>query len=188
MSCVPIIMKGGHRMESPQYVKSLLMPNGKRPAGRRVWSIDLETVWLPFFHATNLMGETVIASDALGAPLRLAYSPDGSVKFSKTGRPVTKVVKNLSDNIRLVRENFTASLQTYANEVITDNPDGYKAQIEQARQAGEPIVNRDKTNLEQAIIQIREQEVAKAMAEAKAEPKPKQKAKAEPEPELVAVS
>jgi hypothetical protein len=40
-------------METPNYIKSLVMPNGKKPAGRRVWSIDLETVWLPFFYATN---------------------------------------------------------------------------------------------------------------------------------------
>jgi len=97
-------------MDTPNYIKALLVPNGRKPAGRKVWSIDLETTWLPFFTATNVMGETRIAPDALGAPLRLAYNADGSVKFSKTGRPVTKVVKELSDQIRMVRENFTASL------------------------------------------------------------------------------
>jgi hypothetical protein len=175
-------------METPQYIKSLLMPNGKKPAGRRVWSIDLETVWLPFFYATNTMGETNIPAEALGAPLRLAYNPDGSVKFSKTGRPVTKVAKELSDNIRLVRENFTASLQAYANGVIAENPEGYKAEVEKARQAGEPILARDRQNLEQAIAKMREAELAEAIAKAegkaKAEAKPHkpspEKAKAEP--------
>ena len=175
-------------METPQYIKSLLIPNGKKPAGRRVWSIDLETVWLPFFLATNTMGETNIPAEALGAPLRLAYNADGSVKFSKTGRPVTKVVKDISDNIKLIRENFTLTLQAYANGVITENPDGYQAEVEKARQAGEPILKRDKQNLEGAIAKLREQELAEAIAEAEAKakveakPKGKDRAKAEPEP------
>lgn len=162
-------------METPNYIKALLMPNGRKPTGRRVWSIDLEMVWLPFFTATNTMGDTHISPDALGAPLRLAYQADGSVKFSKTGRPVTKVAKDLSDNIRLVRENFTAGLINYANGVIAENPDGYKAQVEVARKAGEPIIRKDKQNLEQALAEAMEQAIAEAegkgevKAEAKAE-------------------
>ena len=175
-------------METPNYIKSLLIPNGKKPRGRRVWSIDLETVWLPFFTATNTMGDTVIPADALGAPLRLAYDQDGSVKFSKTGRPVTKVAKDIADNVRLVKDNFTASLLSYANGVITENPEGYKAQVEQARQAGEPIVNRDRQNMEQAIAKMREAELAEAIAQAEVKPKSKAKAKAEPEPELAGVT
>jgi len=31
-------------VETPSYIKALLIPNGKKPAGRKVWSIDLETV------------------------------------------------------------------------------------------------------------------------------------------------
>src|SRR3990172_124444 len=47
--CVRITNKEGKdAMETPSYIKSLLIPNGKKPAGRKVWSIDLETVWLPF--------------------------------------------------------------------------------------------------------------------------------------------
>jgi len=168
-------------MDTPQYIKALLMPNGKKPRGRRVWSIDLETVWLPFFTATNVMGETAIPSDALGAPLRLAYNADGSVKFSRTGRPVTKVVKDISDNVKLIRENLTASLQSYANSVIADNPDGYQLEVSKARQAGEPIVNRDNENLNDAIAKLREQELAEAVAQAKPKAKPKVKTEAEAE-------
>ena len=86
-------------METPDYIKALLRPNGRKPAGRRVWSIDLETVWLPFFTATNTMGDTAIPHEALGAPLRLAYNADGTVKFSQTGRPVIKVAKEIADMI-----------------------------------------------------------------------------------------
>ncbi|MBI4286307.1 MAG: hypothetical protein HY670_10505, partial [Chloroflexi bacterium] len=130
--------------------------------GRRVWSIDLETVWLPFFLATNTMGETRVPSEAIGAPLRLAYNPDGTVKFSKSGRPITKVAKELGDSIRLVRENFTASLRSYANGVIAENTEGYRAQVEAARQAGAPIMARDKASLDKALADM----IAESMREA----------------------
>ena len=111
--------------DTPSYVKSLLMPNGKKPQGRKAWSIDLEMVWLPFFTATNTTGDTHLPPDALGAPLRLAYNPDGSVKFSKTGRPITKVAKDLADNVRMVRDNFSAGLVSYAEQVRTKDKAGY---------------------------------------------------------------
>ena len=178
-------------METPGYIKALLMPNGKRPAGRKVWSIDLETVWLPFFTATNVMGDTRIPPDAIGAPLRLAYDTDGAVKFSKAGRPIMKVAKELADNVRMVRENFTATLQGYANGVITESPDGYKAEIEQARLAGEPIIAKDRASLEQAIAKAVAEAITqaepKAVAEAvEAEPKPKAKAKGKAKGEVIA--
>ena len=169
-------------MDTPNYIKALLIPNGHKPKGRKVWSIDLETVWLPFYTATNTMGETHLSPDALGAPLRLAFDADGSVKFSKTGRPVVRVAKELSDNIRLVRENFSASLMNYAKGVIAENPDGYKQQVDTARQAGEPIVRKDNEKLQQALAKKVEQELAEAKAEAQAQakahteaPKPKEK-------------
>jgi len=149
-------------LETPNYIKSLLMPNGRRPAGRKVWSIDLELIWLPFFTATNVMGDTRIPHEALGAPLRLAYDADGSVKFSKTGRPITKVAKDLSDTIRMVRDNFTATLLSYANGVIAKRANDYKGMIELANKAGEPIVTRDKANLEQALIRQMEEAIASA--------------------------
>ena len=154
-------------MDTPNYIKALLIPNGKKPAGRRVWGIDLETIWLPFFTATNTMGDTAIPSDALGAPLRLGYNTDGSVKFSKTGRPVTKVVKDIADSVRLVKDNFTAGLLAYASGVVTDNPAGYKAQIELAREAGEPIHTKDSDNLSKAMAEAMAQAVEEAQTKVK---------------------
>ena len=37
-------------MEVPGYIAALLQPQPSKPTGRKVWSIDLETVWLPFPH------------------------------------------------------------------------------------------------------------------------------------------
>jgi len=149
-------------LDTPNYIKALLVPNGKKPAGKRVWSIDLEAIWLPFFTATNTMGDTAIPSDALGAPVRLGYNQDGSVKFSKTGRPVLKVAKDIADSVRLIRENFATGLIVYATQVSEDNPDGYKAQLDMAKEAGAPITAKDSAQLSKAMAE----QVAQAMAEA----------------------
>ena len=180
---------------TPNFIKTLVKPNGKG-TGRRVWSIDLETVWLPFFTATNTMGDTAIPHEALGAPLRLAYNPDGSAKFSKAGRPVIRVVKDIGDSVRLVRENFIAGLQSYANTVITENTSAYKEQIKLAKEAGAPIINHDKEMLDEAMAKAIQQALAEAKgknnteAEANAEANTEAEANAEAdtkEKELVQV-
>ena len=148
-------------MNTPNYIKSLIAPNTKKPQGRKVWSIDLETVWLPFFTATNTMGDTAIPSDALGCPMRLAYDKTGAVRFSQAGRPVVRVAKELSDNVRLVRDNFTANLISYAGEVMTVHQTEYRQQVETARKAGESIAQHDRLELSKALE-------AKAEAEAQA--------------------
>ncbi len=103
--------------KTPSYIKALVMPSVKKAQARRVWSIDLETVWLPFFLATNTLGDTAIPADALGCPIRLGYNKDGSVKFGNTGRPVTRVAKELSQSVAMVRDNFTANLAGFAQAV-----------------------------------------------------------------------
>ncbi len=167
-------------METPTYIKALLLPNGNKPAGRKVWSIDLESVWLPFFIATNTAGQTRLAPESLGAPLRLGYEADGSVKFSKTGKPVIRVVKEIGDSVKLVRENFVAGLVAYANGVATELPEEYKATASLAVEAGKPICQKDKTALMEATL-------AKMGIGAEAAPEPTLEAtpEATPEPELV---
>jgi hypothetical protein len=156
-------------METPNYIKSLLTPTTKQPQGRKVWSIDLQQVWLPFFTATNTMGDTAIPSQALGCPLRLGYDKTGAVRFSQAGRPVIRVAKEIADNVKLVRDNFTANLLNYAGSVIRDNGEAYKAQIELAHKAGEPIYQHDRIELDLALKAKAEAEaLAKAEAETEA--------------------
>jgi hypothetical protein len=158
-------------MNTPSYIKSLVTPTTKRPQGRRVWSIDLEQVWLPFFTATNAMGDTAIPSEAIGCPLRLGYDKAGAVRFTQSGRPVIRIAKEISDNVRLVRDNFTANLLNYAGNVMRDNPEAYKTQVDSARKAGEPIYQYDKAQLHLAVTARMEAEAkAKAEAEAVAQP------------------
>ena len=173
-------------METPNYIKSLLTPNTKQPQGRKVWSIDLQQVWLPFFTATNTMGDTAIPSEAIGCPLRLGYDKAGQVRFSQAGRPVIRVAKEIADNVRLVRENFTANLLNYAGSVMRDNADGYKAQIEMAKKAGDPIYQHDKNQLSNALKARAEAEaVAEAVAKAEREAKEAEAAKSKGKRDLV---
>lgn len=168
-------MKGDNTMKhTPNYIKSLLMPSTKQPQGRRVWSIDLETVWLPFFLATNAMQDTAIPHDALGCPLRLGYAKDGSVKFGRNGRPVMRVAKPISQNVSLVRENFVATLKAYAEAVASDSPEEYTHQIDLAKEAGKPIADADAEAVSKAI----QLQIEQAIAEAESKP-------TEPEKELV---
>lgn len=135
----------------PTYIKSLLAPNGSKPQGRKSWGIDLETVFIPFFTATNCEGLTAIPHDALGAPIRLGYEKDGSVKFNeRTGKPVQKIAPDLSAAVKLVRENFVASLQLHSGQVLKDSKDAYQEQLRLNKDAGMPIVNRDRVALDAA--------------------------------------
>ncbi len=169
-------------MNTPSYIKSLLVPTAKQPSGRKVWSIDLQQVWLPFFTATNTMGDTAIPSEAIGCPLRLGYEKTGAVRFSQAGRPVIKVAKELGDSIRLVRDNFTANLLNYAGSVIRDNGDAYKAQVQLAVKAGEPIYQHDRVQLDNALkVKAEAEAVVKAEAIAKVKAEAVVKAQAEAE-------
>ena len=168
---------------TPSYIKSLLLPSAKTPRGRRVWSIDLESVWLPFFTATNVMGDTAIPSDALGCPIRLAYDKDGSVRFGRTGRPVTRVAKPISDSVTLIRGNFVANLMAYAEDVANKREEDYANCVKVCAKAGEPILNHDKAELDKAVQHQLEQAMREAEAKAEGEAK-----EAEPEKELVSVS
>ena len=176
---------------TPNYIKNLLAPSAKSPQARRVWSIDLETVWLPFFTATNTMGDTAIPSDALGCPIRLAYDKDGSVKFSKTGRPVSRVAKPIADSVTLIRQNFVANLVDYAEQVLASKQEEYANQVELAQKAGKPISAHDRQELDKAIALQLEEAMRQAQCEkeeAEATQEAPQETATEPEKELATVS
>jgi len=163
--------------ETPTYIKSIVMPKAKQAkTSRRVWSIDLETVWLPFFTATNAQGDTAVPSEAIGAPLRLATAKDGSIRFTEGGTPVIRVVKDISDMVRSIRDEFTAGLMAFTNGVATENAEAFNAEAVKAVTAGKPIIARDTAKLENYLKLRREAE-----AERETEAKP------DKIPELVAV-
>jgi len=163
----------------PGYISALVKPLPGRGSDRRAWSIPLAGVWLPFFTATNTAGETAIEAEALGAPLRLQYEKDGTPKFSQNGKPVIRIVKELSEQIRLVRENFMAGLLSYAQTVQKAMPGEYKAQVEVAQKAGGTITTQDAAALT-AYFEVLKAKAVADQAEAEAETKSKRKAKPSP--------
>jgi len=169
--------------QTPNYIRNLLLPQAQAPQARRVWSIDLETVWLPFFTATNTMGDTAIPSDALGCPIRLAYDKDGSVKFSKSGRPVSKVAKPIADSVTLVRQNFVANLQHYAQQVADGNQEDFAKQVALSVEAGKPINAHDREAFDKAVQLQIENALAEAEGEALAEAQADSQTEETPVPE-----
>ncbi len=170
---------------TPSYISALVKPLPGRGSDRRAWSIPLAGVWLPFFTATNTAGETAIEAEVLGAPLRLQHEKDGTPKFSQNGKPVIRIVKELADQIRIVRENFTAGLLSYAQSVQKAMPNEFKAQVEVAQKAGETIITQDTAALT-AYFEVLKARAAADQAEAQAQvepaPKPKSKRKVKTSP------
>ncbi|MDP2730140.1 MAG: hypothetical protein Q8O55_06640 [Dehalococcoidales bacterium] len=173
-------------MQTSNDIKSLLVPPVKteKKDSRKVWSVDLKKVWIPFFRATNANGETAIPVDAIGAPIRLQYDKAGQPRFSNTGRPVLRVAKPLSDNIKAVRDNFTANLISYATATEKSEPDAIKAHMELERKAGAPIINHDNAMISATLKAMAEAE-AKAKAKAKADEIAKAEAEAKTEAERI---
>lgn len=152
--------------QSPSYIKALLKPSSTKGTSRKVWSVDLEAVWLPFFTASNVNGDTNISKEALGAPLRLAKNDDGTAKFSKSGRPVLRVAPELGAQIKVVRENFVAGLVSYTNNVIHAKPDEFKAEVEACNATGKPINDQANDDIDKAIqaqIKSAQEEAEKIM-------------------------
>ncbi|MFQ6027698.1 MAG: hypothetical protein ACE5Q6_09420 [Dehalococcoidia bacterium] len=148
--------------KTPDYIKALLAPTKNSRGSRRAWSIDVESVWVPFFTATNVMGETNLPDDVLGAPIRLAKSPDGDVRFTQSGRPVMRVHPELNAQIGIVRENFVAGLQAYTGAVQNERPDAYGVQVANQQAAGMPILEQDQTDILEAVEILRKQAEAEA--------------------------
>ena len=101
------------------------------------------------------------------------------IALTKLGRPVIRVAKDITDNVRLVRENFVAGLQSYANKVITENTEAYKKQVKLCQEAAKPILSHDKAMLDEAMAKAVQQAIAESEArEAKEEAKAVKEAEA----------
>jgi len=156
-------------MQVPSYIATLVRPLPKSAVSeRKLWAIGLNTTWLPFFTATNLQGATFIPAEAMGCPMRLVVGKDGEVKFSESGKPRLGVAKEINYAIRLVRENFVANLQNYAEKVATENADAYKGLVSKYIETGRPIAEAQNTKMVAAIV-ARHAAEAEAVPEAERE-------------------
>ena len=142
-------------------VKSMLTPT-RRGGDKRAWSIPVATTWVPFFTATNVKGFTNIEPDVLGAPLRLAKNQDGTIKFSKAGRPVTQVHAVIAEQVKVAREHYEAELLAYAGNVAREMPKQYKAEVELAQRAAVPVVEQMDKDVEDFLAQIEAEKAAQA--------------------------
>ena len=154
-----------------EYIKTLVAPRGPKSSGKKSWSIDVETDWVPFFIGTNVQGHTDIAPDALGAPLRLAHAKDGSIRFSQSGMPVVRANPDLTKAIGSVRENLVASMRLNTQVVKEERPEAFQEAVNAARNAGLPLVEMDVTELtnyrlaqQQAAAEEVDKEAAKVAA------------------------
>jgi hypothetical protein len=143
--------------QTPGYIKALLAPSGSGPVSRRAWGIDVGNVWVPFFTATNEMGETNIADDVLGAPIRLAKGKDGEVRFTQSGMPVMRVHKDLNNQINVVRDNFVAGLQAYTGSVMDERSDAYAERVSRQYDAAKPIIEGDQLDILEATEKLRKE-------------------------------
>jgi len=141
-------------MQSPSFIKALVTPGPGASQSRKSWSIDLETVWVPFFTATNAQGDTAVSHDTLGKPLRLATAKDGTVRFTQSGRPSMRIAPELSQEIKIVRESFVASLVAFTGNVIEENGDAYRNQVELNQAAGTPLEEQEDKMLQEEYARI----------------------------------
>jgi hypothetical protein len=144
-------------------IKVMLTPTLKKGGDKRAWSIPVTTTWVPFFTATNVKGLTTIEPDVLGAPLRLAKNEDGSIKFTKAGRPMTKVHPILAEQVKVARENYEADLLAFAGNVAREMPGKYKAQVELAQRAAEPVTAQMDQDVDDFLAKLAAEQAAAAV-------------------------
>ena len=62
-------------------IHTLMKPSPNKAKDRSVWGLPLAGLWIPFFAATNTVGESHINAGSLGCPLRLIVGKDGVPKL-----------------------------------------------------------------------------------------------------------
>jgi hypothetical protein len=154
------------------FITALLAPSKGTKGSRRAWGIDVETVWVPFFTATNVTKQTQIDDDVLGAPIRLAKTRDGEVRFDANGRPRMRVAPELNAQITLVKENFVSGLLAHVGTVIEESPDAYRDRVAAQQLAGEAVLKQQSDDVAVAAEKLRLEAEAEAKAAAAEQPAP----------------
>jgi len=151
------------------YVSGLFAPVQKKATGKKSWGFDLETFWLPLLHASNINGDTAIAKDVLGFPVRVVRDKDGEVKFNQNGRITTRIHKDITDQVKAVQSNFQAEAMGYITAVQQENPEAWSAAIESSLEAGRPVAERERRDVRKAEKARREAVEAEARLRAELE-------------------
>lgn len=144
----------------------------KKPVEKKVWSIGLETVLIPYLTASNAIGATCIDGDVLGCPVRIARNADGTPKLNKSGKLVTSVHKDIRVQVANMREAYIAQLRNATKFVQSTETEAYNNQVKIANRMGAEALQSEKDL-------IAKHETIKAEAKATAEAETKATAEAE---------
>ena len=140
-------------------VHTLMKPSPNKVKDRSVWGLPLQQLWIPFFMATNTVGESHINAGSLGCPLRLAVGKDGVPKLKDDGTPRYTVDKEISNAVKTVKDNFAFGLMAFIASTQKAMPNEYKAQVEATQTEGAKVQEQDQTVLDDYLAEI--QAVAK---------------------------
>ena len=146
-------------------VRSMLKPTLRKGGDKRAWSIPVATTWVPFFTATNVKGHTAIEPDVLGAGNGPDCGQGLQIQFDKAGRPRTKVHPVLAEHVKVARENYEADLLAFAGNVAREMPGKYKAQVELAQRAAEPVTAQMDKEVDDFLANLAAEQAALATPE-----------------------
>ncbi len=149
-------------MAKENFVHTLMKPSPNKAKDRSVWGLPLQGLWIPFFTATNTVGESHIDAGALGCPLRLSVGKDGVPKLKDDGTPRYQVDKKIGDAVNGVKDNFAFGLMAFVASTQKAMPNEYKAQVAAVQKAGEKVLEQDQTALDNYMAEL--EEVAKEAA------------------------
>ena len=128
-------------------IHSLMKQSPDKAKDRSVWGLPLNGLWIPFFMATNTVGESNIDSGSLGCPLRLSVDKDGVPKLKDDGSARYQVDKTISKAVKGVKDNIAFGLMAFTATVQKTHAEEYKAQVEAAQKAGDEIREHEETTL-----------------------------------------
>ena len=135
-------------------IHTLMKPSPDKVKDRAVWGLPLTGLWIPFFTATNVTGESNINAGALGCPMRLVVGKDGVPKLKDDGSARYQVDKDISKAVKSLKDNIAFGLQSYASSIQKAMPAEYKAQVEAAQKAGEEVREHDDTTLGDYLAEL----------------------------------
>lgn len=172
------------RMEElRQKFSAIIAPPVARSMSRKAWSIDLNTVWVPWFTAHKTIGSAGtedISNAALGAPIVLARDKSGTPRVTATGKLTYKVNPELNAAVRRQMANYVAALQEETKAIVEEAPKAYAAQVVRQQEAGDTIIK-----LDAATVEAFEAALAEAQAEPEAAAESETVPAPEPEPAMV---
>ena len=135
-------------------IHTLMKPSPNKAKDRSVWSLPLNGLWIPFFTATNATGESHINSGALGCPMRLAVDKAGVPKLKDDGSARYTVDKEISNAVKMVKDNFAFGLMSFTETVKKTHAEQYKAQVEAAQTEGAKVLEHDDETLGKYLAEL----------------------------------